>query len=102
MKVTLKILLIVAVFLLGYMCYRSILNPIEYNDEKDLRDKAIIARLIEIRKAQIEYKNIYKTHAGSFDDLEKFLNTDKLPFLIKEGVLTDEQLEKGMTEKEAV
>ena len=33
---------------------------------------------------------------------EKFLNTDKLPFLIKEGVLTDEQLEKGMTEAEAV
>ena len=62
----------------------------------------IIARLIEIRKAQIEYKNMYKTHAGSFDDLEKFLNTDKLPFLIKEGVLTDEQLEKGMTEAEAV
>ena len=25
-----------------------------------------------------------------------------MPFLIKEGVLTDEQLEKGMTEKEAV
>ena len=65
-------------------------------------DNAIIARLIEIRKAQIEYKNMYKTHAGSFDDLEKFLNTDKLPFLIKEGVLTDEQLEKGMTEAEAV
>ena len=102
MKVTLKILLIVAVFLLGYMCYRSILNPIEYNDEKARRDDAIITRLIEIRKAQIEYKNIHKTHAGSFDDLEKFLNTEKLPFLIKEGVLTDEQLEKGMTEKEAV
>ena len=30
------------------------------------------------------------------------MNTDKLPFLIKEGVLTDEQLEKGMTEAEAV
>ena len=102
MKVTLKILLIVAVVLLGYMCYRSILNPIEYNEEKGQRDDAIITRLIEIRKAQIEYKNIHKTHAGSFDDLEKFLNTEKLPFLIKEGVLTDEQLEKGMTEKEAV
>ena len=102
MKVTLKILLAAAVVLLVYMCYKSVTGPIEYDDQKTIRDNAIIARLIEIRKAQIEYKNMYKTHAGSFDDLEKFLNTDKLPFLIKEGVLTDEQLEKGMTEKKAV
>ena len=95
MKVTLKILLAAAVVLLVYMCYKSVTGPIEYDDQKTIRDNAIIARLIEIRKAQIEYKNMYKTHAGSFDDLEKFLNTDKLPFLIKEGVLTDEQLEKA-------
>lgn len=102
MKVTLKILLAAAVLLLVYMCYRSIMTPIEFNAEKDVRESAIKARLIDIRKAQIEYKNVYKTNAGSFADLIKFLKDDKLPFLIKEGVLTDEQLEKGMTEKEAV
>ena len=102
MKVTLKILLAAAVILLVYMCYRSIMTPIEFNKEKDVRESAIKTRLIDIRKAQIEYKNVYKTHAGSFTDLVKFLKEDKLPFLIKEGVLTDEQLEKGMTEKEAV
>ena len=102
MKVTLKILLAAAVILLVYMCYRSIMTPIEFNEQKDARENAIKARLIDIRKAQIEYKNVYKTHAGSFNDLVKFLKDDKLPFLIKEGVLTDEQLEKGMTEKEAV
>ncbi|WP_459188627.1 hypothetical protein ACGE0T_00555 [Parabacteroides sp. APC149_11_2_Y6] len=102
MKVTLRILLTVAVLLLGYMCYRSIMTPIEFNEEKDLRENAIKERLIDIRKAQIEYKNKYKVHAANFDELAKFLKDDKLPFLIKEGVLTDEQLEKGMTEKEAV
>ena len=102
MKVTLKILLAAAVLLLVYMCYRSIMTPIEFNEQKDARENAIKARLIDIRKAQIEYKNVYKTHAGSFNDLVKFLKDDELPFLIKEGVLTDEQLEKGMTEKEAV
>lgn len=102
MKVTLKILLAAAVLLLVYMCYRSIMTPIEFNEQKDARENAIKARLVDIRKAQIEYKNVYKTHAGSFNDLVKFLKDDKLPFLIKEGVLTDEQLEKGMTEKEAV
>ncbi len=102
MKVTLKILLAVAVVLLAYMCYRSIMGPIEFKDEKDRRENLIKARLIDIRKAQIEYKNIHKAHAANFDELSKFLKDEKLPFLIKEGVLTDEQLEKGMTEKEAV
>ena len=102
MKVTLKILLAVAVVLLAYMCYRSIMGPIEFKDEKGRRENLIKARLIDIRKAQIEYKNIHKVHAANFDELSKFLKDEKLPFLIKEGVLTDEQLEKGMTEKEAV
>ena len=91
-----------AVVLLAYMCYRSIMGPIEFKDEKDRRENLIKARLIDIRKAQIEYKNIHKVHAANFDELSKFLKDEKLPFLIKEGVLTDEQLEKGMTEKEAV
>ena len=102
MKVTLKILLAVAVVLLAYMSYRSIMGPIEFKDERDRRENLIKARLIDIRKAQIEYKNIHKVHAANFDELSKFLKDEKLPFLIKEGVLTDEQLEKGMTEKEAV
>ena len=102
MKVTLKILLAVAVVLLAYMCYRSIMGPIEFKDERDRRENLIKARLIDIRKAQIEYKNIHKVHSANFDELSKFLKDEKLPFLIKEGVLTDEQLEKGMTEKEAV
>lgn len=102
MKVTLRILLAVAVLLLVYMCYRSIMTPKEFDKEKDRRETLIKQRLIDIRKAQIEYKNKYKVHAANFDELSKFLKEDKLPFIIKEGVLTDEQLEKGMTEQKAV
>ncbi|MDR1555503.1 MAG: hypothetical protein LBS88_00535 [Tannerellaceae bacterium] len=102
MKVTLRVLLLVAVFLLAYMCYASLQVSMRFDKEQELREKAIIARLIDIRKAQIEYKNVHKEHAADFDLLAKFLNEEKLPFLIKEGVLTDEQLEAGMTEQEAV
>ena len=38
MKVTLKILLSVAIIVLAYMCYRSIMTPIEFNNEKEARD----------------------------------------------------------------
>ena len=102
MKIVLQIVLAAAIVLLTYMCYESIMTPIRFEDENTARTKAITTRLIDIRKAQIEYKNRYGAHAGSFDDLAKFLNEDKLPVVLKEGILTDEQLEKGLTEKEAV
>jgi hypothetical protein len=78
------------------------MGPIEFDKEREFRESAIQARLIDIRKAQIEYKNVHGVHAANFEELGKFLKEKKLPFLIKEGSLTDEQLEKGMTEKEAV
>jgi hypothetical protein len=102
MKITLKVLLVAAILVLVYICYRSIMGSIEFDSEKKIRESAIQARLIDIRKAQIEFKNVYGTHAGTFDELSKFLNEKKLPFVIKEGELTDAQLEKGMKEKEAI
>ncbi|MDR2791583.1 MAG: hypothetical protein LBB27_02425 [Tannerellaceae bacterium] len=102
MRTVLSILVGAAVVLLAYVCVKSIMVPITFQEEKTVRDATIIERLIDVRKAQIEYKNVHKAHAGSFDDLEKFLNEQKLAFILKEGVLTDEQLEKGMTEQEAV
>lgn len=102
MKITLKVLLAAAIVLLGYMCYRSIMSVEEFNKERARREAAIQAKLIDIRKVQIEYRNLNGFYAGSFDDLEKFLKETKLPSVRKEGVLSDEQLEQGMTEAEAI
>ena len=102
MRITFNILLIGAIVLLTYMCFRSIMNVQEFINEREKREKQIQARLIDIRTAQIEYKNVYGFHAGSFEDLTKFLNEERLPFVVKEGALTDEQLEKGMTEAQAI
>ena len=67
MKVTLKILLAAAVVVLAYMCYVSIITPINFDKEKEAREKAIIARLMDILKALIEYKIMYNRHAANFD-----------------------------------
>ncbi|MDR0348005.1 MAG: hypothetical protein LBH90_00750 [Tannerella sp.] len=102
MKITLKVLLGVAIVLLAYMCYCSIIGPIEFDKERGRRESAIQARLIDIRTVQIEYRNLTGQYAGSFDELKKFLKETKLPSVRKEGVLSDEQLEQGMTEAEAL
>jgi hypothetical protein len=56
--------------------------------------KAIIARLIDIRKAQIEYKNKYKVHAASFEELSRFLKEEKIPSLKKKVCLQMSSLKR--------
>jgi lipopolysaccharide export LptBFGC system permease protein LptF len=102
MKLVLRTLLVVAIVALIYMCVQSILTPLDFEKQNKIREKAIVERLINIRDAQIGYKNANGIYAANFEDLQKFLNEVKIPFLIKEGELTDEQLKEGMTEQEAV
>lgn len=102
MKIVFRILLFVAIVVLVYMCVQSIMTPIHFENQQKVRQEAIVEHLVDIRDAQIGYKNARGVYAGSFEELQKFLNEEKLPFLVKEGELTDEQLKEGMTEQEAV
>ena len=97
-----KILLLVAIGVMGYLCVESIMGPIRFEEEKKIRDRAVINRLIDIRKAQVEYRNLNGSYTASFDTLIDFVQNGKLPFVIKVGSLTDKQLEDGLTEKKAM
>ncbi len=103
MKTVFNIILGACVVGLVYVCFESILGPIEFNTEKDLREEQIKARLIDIRKAQVEYRGLHNgRYTDSFDTLIAFVKEAKLPFVRKEGVLSDEQLENGLTEEKAM
>lgn len=103
MKTVINIILGVCVVVLAYICYESVLGPIRFDEEKAHRDKKVIARLIDIRKAQLEYRNLHQgQYTANLDTLIAFVKTQKIPFVSKEGVLTDVQLENGMTEKKAM
>jgi hypothetical protein len=79
------------------------MGPINFENEKKIRDKVVIARLIDIRKAQQEYRMLHKQqYTASFDTLIDFVKNAKIPFVAKEGVLTDKQLEDGLTERKAM
>ena len=97
-----KLLLVLAAGTLAYLCYDSIMTPIEFNEERDAREKVIVERLIDIRRAETEYRNIKGDYTASFDTLIDFIKNDKAKIVLKEGELTDKQLEEGMTEKKAV
>lgn len=103
MKTVFNVLLGLCAVALAYICYASIMGPINFEKEKKIRDAAVIARLIDIRKAQGEYRTLHnQQYTDNFDTLIDFVKNGKLPFVYKEGELTDDQLEKGMTEKKAI
>ncbi|MCD8262391.1 MAG: hypothetical protein LUD15_13705 [Bacteroides sp.] len=103
MKTVINIVLVLCALGLVYICYASIMGPIEFENQKRVRDEAVIARLIDIRKAQQEYRNQNRgQYTASFDTLIDFVKTQKIPFVLKEGVLSDKQLEDGMTERKAM
>ena len=102
MRIIFKFLLVVANLFMAYLCFSSIMTPIKFEREKSIRDKAVIKRLMDIRKAQIEYKNLNNKHTGNLDSLINFVKTAQIPMVMKSGELTDIQLEKGLTEQIAL
>ncbi len=97
-----KLLLVGCIGVMGYLCVESIMGPIRFEEQKKVRDKATIARLIDIRKAQVEFRNLNGYYTEEFDTLISFIKNGKLPFVVKMGSLTDQQLESGLTEQKAM
>ncbi|MEA1887272.1 MAG: hypothetical protein U9N72_08695 [Bacteroidota bacterium] len=104
MNIVVRVILIAAIVVLGYLLVDSILNPIRFNRERDRREEAIKERLINIRTAQVAFKSKYGTYTGSFDTLINFVKTDSFPLIYKEGAITDEMIEEWgrNAEKEAL
>lgn len=102
MKTVIQIILLAAIIVLTYLLYESIQGPIRFNKEKKLREDATIARLKDIRTAEIAYKSEYDRFTGSFDTLIAFLKADSFRVVQKIGSIPDSLIEAGMTEREAL
>jgi hypothetical protein len=102
MKTIVQILLVAAIGILAYFCVMSILTPIKFTQEKSNREKQVVQRLMDIRTAEVEFRDQNNMYTTSFSELLNFLKTGKKKTLVKEGVLTDAQLEAGLTEAQAV
>jgi len=101
MKTLIKILLSISIILLTYFCVMSIVTPIRFEETKSEREIVIIQRLIDIRKAQVEYRDQKGVYTDKFEDLIQFLKSAKKKSVLKEGSLSDKQLEAGLTEAKA-
>ena len=101
MKIVIRTLLVISIAVLSYMCVMSIVTPIRFDEERAAREKVVIKKLMDIRKAQIEFKNQNGRYTAGMDTLVNFIKTAQVPLVLKEGMLTDEQLKNGLTEEKA-
>ena len=101
-KIIIQILLLGVIVFLGYKCYNSIRVPQEFTEIKAQRYDRIIQKLKDIRTAEMAYKDAYGRYTGSFDTLIGFIKHDSVKLVRSIGSLTDDQLEAGMTEADAI
>ncbi|MFZ9005112.1 MAG: hypothetical protein ACO3AE_13910, partial [Robiginitalea sp.] len=72
-----KIVLWIVCVFLGYMIYRSVTGPIEFDKVKKERFAEVIDRLKDIRNAQEAYKSVNGRFANNFNDLVAFVDTGR-------------------------
>lgn len=102
MKTVVQIVLVALVVILSYFLYTSVERPLDFEKVKKERYDATIARLKDIRKAELAYKDVNGKFTGNWDSLINFVKTGKLPLVRKIGMLTDSMIEAGWTEKQAL
>ena len=74
-----KIVLAVIILVLAYLVYESVMVPVRFDKSVDQRSKAVIQNLVDIRSAEMTYKNIYGKYTSSFDTLIDFLVVGEIP-----------------------
>ncbi len=101
-KLIIQILLGAVAVVLAYMIWDAIQTPLDFKKERDQRYEQTIQRLIDIRKAQLAYKDVFQVFSGSWDTLIAFVKYDSIPQIRKIGMLTDSMVEAGLDEKAAL
>ncbi len=101
-KKIVNLILGVCAALLLFICWHSISDTIGFDKEVAQREAVVKARLIDIRKAEEEYKKQHDgVYCGDWQELVDFVRNGRLPIVKKLGDLTEAQMDKGLTEATA-
>lgn len=95
-------LLTVAVVVMAYFCIMSVVTPIQFEEQRTAREVDVVKNLVNLRTAELEFNRQNGRYIANADSLVIFLKTATKKDVLKEGSLTDKQLEAGLTESKAV
>ena len=92
----------IAAVIMVVFCVKSVTTPIKFENTRTQREVTVIKHLVDLRTAEVEYHHQKGVFTASADTLLMFLKTAPKKEVLKEGSLTDKQLEAGLTEHKAV
>lgn len=72
-KKIVEIVLALAIIALGFVVYLQISTPIKFDREVEIRKKAVVERIKDIRTAERQFKSKYQRFTASFDTLIDFV-----------------------------
>ena len=79
LSIVINIILFAIIVLLAWQVVKSIQAPIKFNTEQKARETKVIERLIDIRNAEVLYKNATNKYTDNFDTLIKFCQNAEIP-----------------------
>lgn len=84
-KIIIEVVLLAAVVVLVIANYRSIMEPLNFNKQKDYRESVAIQRLKDIRTLQVAYKTVNGQFTSTVDSLKLFYETGEMPIVLQIG-----------------
>ncbi len=81
LSIVINIALFAIIVLLAVQVVKSIQAPIKFNHEQKTRETQVVERLIDIRNAEVLYKNATSQYTNSFDTLIRFCQTAEIPIV---------------------
>ena len=101
MKIVIRILLVIAVIFLAYICVNSVVTPIKFEEARLEREAQVINNLVSLRTAEAQFRLDKGYFTADLDSLIDYLKVTPKKEVYKVGSLTEKQLEDGMTENKA-
>lgn len=78
-NIIINIVLFAVVVFLAMQVIKSIQAPIKFNTEQKARETQVIERLLDIRNAEVLYKNATNKYTDNFDTLINFCQNAEIP-----------------------
>ncbi|MCK7591113.1 hypothetical protein M0G43_11050 [Subsaxibacter sp. CAU 1640] len=95
LKVVVNLVLWIIIFVLGYFTFMSVYGEIQFNQLKEKRYAKVIDRMIDIRDAQLAYKQVNGKFTDSFDELVKFIDNGRFTITQRrDSTVKDEVMSK--------
>ncbi len=81
LNIIINILLFAVILFLAWQVIKSIQAPIKFGNEQKARESKVVERLIDIRNAEVLYKQANNKYTASFDTLINFCETAEIPIV---------------------